>query len=84
MVEILDGTSNTLMVVEAAEPTIWTRPDDLPFNPNGPLPKFGTFGDGFHVLFGDGTVRFYSAKTPDNVLRALITRNGGEVVPIDP
>jgi hypothetical protein len=84
MVEITDGTSNTIMVVEAAEPAIWTKPDDLPFNPNGPLPKFGTSPDGFHALFGDGTVRYYSAKTPDNVLRALITRNGGEVVPIDP
>ena len=35
-----DGTSNTIMIVEASEPTVWTRPDDLVFD-EGPLPKFG-------------------------------------------
>ncbi len=80
LVGVTDGTSNTIMAVEAAEGTVWTRPDDLPFNPNGPLPKFGTSPDGFLAAFGDGTVRFIRAGTPENDIRALITRNGGENV----
>jgi hypothetical protein len=79
LVAITDGTSNTIMVVEAAQPTIWTRPDDLPFNPNGPMPKFGASPDGFNVLMGDGSVRFIRANIDPNTLRAMITRNGGEV-----
>ncbi|MSU77990.1 MAG: DUF1559 domain-containing protein [Gemmataceae bacterium] len=82
LVSVTDGSSNTLMVVEAAEATIWTRPDDLPYNPNGPLPKFGLTPDGFLAAFGDGTVRFIRANVPENVIRALITRNGGEAVTI--
>ena len=80
--QVTDGLSNTIMAVEASEPTVWTKPDDLPFNPNGPLPQFGISPDGFHAAFGDGTVRFLRAGTPENVLRALITRNGGEAVAI--
>ena len=78
MVSITDGTSNTIMVVEAKEPTIWTRPEELPFDPKGPLPKFGVSPDGFNAAFCDGTVHFIRAGTPDEVLRAMITRNGGE------
>ncbi len=80
LVGVTDGTSNTIMAVEAAEGTIWTRPDDLPFNPNGPLPKFGVTPDGFLAAFGDATVRFIRAGTPENDIRAFITRNGGEAV----
>jgi len=79
---ITDGTSNTLMVVEAADPTIWTRPDDLPYNPNAPLPKLGTTPDGFNAAMGDGTARFFRSATPEATLRALITRNGGEPVTV--
>jgi prepilin-type processing-associated H-X9-DG protein len=79
--QITDGTSNTFMVVEAKEPTIWTRPDDLPYDPKGPLPKFGVSPDGFNVLMGDGSVHFVRSTTPQDVLRAYITRAGGEVVP---
>ena len=80
LIGITDGTSNTIMAVEAKEPAIWTRPDDLPFDPKGPLPKFGVSPDGFNAVFGDATVRFIRAGTPDEVIRALITRNGGETV----
>lgn len=78
---VTDGLSNTFLVVEANEPTIWTKPDDLPFNPNGPLPKFGVWPEGFHVVLGDGSVRYVRSTTAADVLRAYITRNGGEVAP---
>jgi hypothetical protein len=88
--DIADGTSNTLMVVEAAEAVEWTKPDDLAFNdqfggPPGPLPKVGgLFDGGFHGLMCDGSVRFFSANLNEKTLRALVSVNGGEVVAVDP
>ncbi|HTI51980.1 MAG TPA: H-X9-DG-CTERM domain-containing protein [Planctomycetaceae bacterium] len=41
---------------------------------------WGEHGPGCHVLFGDGSVRFFTAFTDGNVWVALSTRNVGEVV----
>src|SRR5262249_47458476 len=69
-----DGKSNTLMVVEAGEPVIWTKPDELPYDADKPLPKLGGhFPTGFNALFGDGSVRFIRKGIDEKVLRALIT-----------
>jgi hypothetical protein len=68
------------MVVEAKDPTVWTRPDDLAYTPGAPLPKFGVGSDGFDALFGDASVRFIRSSASDNTLRGYITRAGGEVV----
>ena len=32
--KITDGTSNTIMVTEAGTAVPWTKPDDMPFDPN--------------------------------------------------
>jgi hypothetical protein len=79
--QITDGTSNTIAIVEAAKSVPWTKPEDLPYNPQGPLPLLGgKFPDGFHVASFDGVVHFLPAAVPQQNLRALITPNGGEPV----
>jgi hypothetical protein len=81
LANINDGTSNTLMVVEAADPVVWLKPGDIPFDPKN-LPKLGSPTRGqFPVLFCDGSVReLQRSKLTDDILRALITINGGEPV----
>jgi prepilin-type processing-associated H-X9-DG protein len=78
--DITDGTSNTFMAVEAEVAVPWSKPDDLPFKAGVPLPKLGGTGEGFNALFADGSVRYFSKKTPEKKLRAYVTRNGGEVI----
>lgn len=80
--DIRDGVSNTAFVVEAAEPVIWTKPEELPYNPKGPLPRVGgIFAEGTNVLMGDGSVRFLSKRQAiEQQWRALITANGGEIL----
>jgi prepilin-type N-terminal cleavage/methylation domain-containing protein/prepilin-type processing-associated H-X9-DG protein len=50
-------------------------------DPTGQIYGFHT--GGVNVLFGDGSVRFVKATINFTTLQALITRNGGEVVPGD-
>jgi hypothetical protein len=76
-----DGTSNTLLVVEAGEAVPWTKPDELAYDAKKPLPKLGgLFREGFHVTVADGSTRFISKKIDEKLLRALITPAGGEVI----
>jgi RNA polymerase sigma factor (sigma-70 family) len=76
-----DGTSNTILVVEAARPVPWTKPEDLPYVPDQALPRFGgLFHGDFNALFADGSVHFLSRNADDEALRAAITRDAGDVV----
>ena len=79
--DVRDGTSNTIMIVESADSVPWTKPDDLPYDAQKPLPKLGGFyANGYNVALADGSVRFMSATVPEATLRAMITRSGGEVI----
>jgi beta-lactamase regulating signal transducer with metallopeptidase domain len=82
--QITDGTSNTILAVEAQRDIPWTKPEDIPFDGNAPLPVLGGFTpEGFDALFGDGSVRFLKKSINPMVLRALITKDGGEVISSD-
>jgi hypothetical protein len=74
------GAAQTILVVEAADPVPWTKPEDLSYDPEGPLPKVGGLvGNGFHALVADGTVRWIEAEHRDSALRTLVPV--GETVP---
>ena len=83
MQEILDGTSNTIMVVQAsdAEAVIWTKPDDLESDEQNPFEGLlGLHRGGFQALFCDGSVQFIAQSVDSETLKAMFTKAGGEVI----
>ena len=82
--DFLDGTSNTILVAEAATAVPWTKPDELIYDPNAPLPPLGGhFTGGFQVVMADGSIHWVSKSVSETTLRAAITRDGGEVLGLD-
>jgi prepilin-type processing-associated H-X9-DG protein len=86
MVDIIDGTSSTILVVEVANSGIhWMEPRDLhisqmPMAINPPRGQgiSSEHPHGAHVAFADGSVRLLPDDTPPATLRAALTRNGIE------
>ena len=81
--EITDGTSNTVMVAEVGDDAsvIWTKPDDWEIGETVDFkPLLGHHAIGSNFLFGDGSVRFIAETIKPAVLKALLTRDGGEVI----
>lgn len=80
--QITDGTSNTLMAVEAgADKAVpWTSPDDLPFDSTNPIAAMGQLSEFFVGLFFDGNARRLSTPISPALLKAYITHRGGEVI----
>ena len=79
--DVLDGLSATLMVVEAKRKIPWTKPEDIPYDPEKPLPKFGgIYKGGYHALFADGSVHWLRDSIKEKKMRDLINRDEGNVV----
>jgi RNA polymerase sigma factor (sigma-70 family) len=86
--DIVDGASNTIMVIEGGSAVPWTKPEDLPFTPpnliaENPIvripPLGGPFGDVIHAAFADGSLLTIKKNFDKVTMAAAITRNGGEV-----
>jgi prepilin-type processing-associated H-X9-DG protein len=82
--DFTDGTDKTVLVGETRRLFPWTKPEDLPFDTPDALAGLGSHhgyhDNGFNVLFADGSVHFLKRSIKPSILRALITRNGNEVV----
>lgn len=79
--EILDGTSNTILVVEAKRDVPWTKPEDIVYDSAQPTQGLGGIRPAdFLAGFADGAVRELPKTIDANELRKLITRAGGESV----
>jgi hypothetical protein len=80
--DFTDGTSNTILTVEAnAEQAVeWTKPADWNFDPRRPMEGLGkSHPGGFIVSRADGSVQFVSPDIDPETWKALLTIGGGEV-----
>lgn len=81
MADVLDGTSNTLMLVEAddAHAVVWTSPVDLDVNLDKPLDGLRTREpEMFLAAYADGSINGIRRTIPPQQLAAAFTRAGGE------
>ncbi len=81
--QIPDGTSKTIMLVEAdADRAVeWTKPADFQYDAKNPTAGFGQVRPGgWLAAFADGHVQFISNDASAEVVNALFTRAGHEEV----
>jgi hypothetical protein len=81
-------TVDTIAVVEAAEPVIWTKPADVMF-PDNELPKDfrkkfgGQFPGGFHAMLWNGKAKFIPDTVSDSTLALAINPRRTQPLPKD-
>jgi hypothetical protein len=81
-----DGLANTILVIEAADPVPWTKPDELVYDPNQPLPRLGGhFPRGTNAAMADGAGVFLRVGNglSEQTLRNAIDPNDGKPLGAD-
>jgi hypothetical protein len=79
--EFTDGLSRTAVLVEASpdQAIEWTKPADWNYDPNNPTRGLGgMWPNGILIGMGDGSVMFLEQNTPPELIKAMMTRAGGE------
>jgi hypothetical protein len=81
LVQIADGTSNTIWLTEAATAVPWTKPADIEYDP-AKTPAIGYhFGDRACVGYADGSVRTIRKNLKEEILHLLIQKSDGMPIP---
>jgi len=83
-----DGLATTILLTEAADMHVeWIQPQDIPFGlvtaPPSEMKGYGpsSYHSTVNVFFADGHAASINQDIAPQVLRALITWNGGEEIP---
>ena len=78
LVDFMDGTSNTLGIVEAKRNTHWAEPRDISYVDGNLDTKVGGFTPGgFNASLCDGSTHYWSTDINQKVLSFLIERSDG-------
>lgn len=81
--EVTDGTSNTILVVEARRNCPWMKPEDIPFDADKPVPELGGFvDDKFGAVMADGRACVFKRSKVEDILKWMIIRNDGTPIHI--
>jgi hypothetical protein len=81
---VIDGTSNTIYLVEASDELAveWTKPSDgLDPESFDAAKLFGLYPDGTSIAMCDGSVRFVENSTDPETLKKMMTIQGREITP---
>lgn len=83
---ITDGTSNTILAVEAKEGVVWTKPGGITLDLEKDLPAVDSLvginkANGFQALFCDGSVRFIKITIDPKIMKWLIMPADGNPIP---
>ena len=71
-----NGTSESLLFVEAGDPIPWTKPEDIPYDAADPPRLRGLFRDGFRACVVGGSYRYVRYDEAEAVLRTAVVRTG--------
>lgn len=79
-----DGTSNTILVATGKDAVIWSKPDELEFDPEKKdatkMLGYTSGGEVTMVALADGSVRALHKSIAKKTLHAFITASGGETL----
>lgn len=81
--DIVDGTSNTIVLIEAPDAAAvpWTKPDDFQFDPENPAKGlFGMRPNSVIAGFADGSVQMISETIGSEILKAMFEKNDGKAI----
>ena len=79
--DFLNSPSHVLLIVEAGCAVPWTKPEDLHFALDQPIPELGgQFPGMFNAAMADGSIWPLSKKMDSDTLRKLIVRDNDQSV----
>lgn len=81
LASFVDGTSNIILIAEGGHAVPWTKPEDLSYAADEPLPELGgLFPKVFQTAFADGAVHVLDKKADPALLRLAILRDDGRPI----